>query len=181
MYEKKIITVALVVFLSGLVTMLFLFLLFSDISTTGTTATINHQEASAFFHEKLFGGSNTKPQTTTNVKPTNTPTTTSASSKQNGTLGDDNIRGTDQNDVLVGLAGNDTITGQAGDDNIDGSEGNDYLIGGPGADTLSGSLGQDNFVCGPGKDLVLDFNATEGDIRSNDCEAAATVAITTNK
>jgi Ca2+-binding RTX toxin-like protein len=53
------------------------------------------------------------------------------------------------------------------------------LIGGPGADTLTGGLGQDNFLCGQGNDKVLDFNATEGDIRSNDCEAAATVA--TNK
>jgi hypothetical protein len=31
--------------------------------------------------------------------------------------------------------------------------------------------GQDNFVCGQVKDTVLDFNATEGNIRSNDCEA----------
>lgn len=135
MYEKKIITVALVVFLSGLVTMLFLFLLFSDISTTGTTATINHQEASAFFHEKLFvGGSGNinaaNAQLTTDVNPANTSTTTtSASSKQNGTLADDNLRGSDQNDILVGFAGNDIITGQAGDDNIDGSEGMDYIIG----------------------------------------------------
>jgi hypothetical protein len=31
--------------------------------------------------------------------------------------------------------------------------------------------GQDIFVCNQGKDTVLDFNATEGNIRSNDGEA----------
>ena len=84
----------------------------------------------SLFSEKLFGGSsssNTNPQTTTEVK--STDSTTIAGTKQNGTLDDDNIRGSEQNDILVGLAGNDIITGQAGDDNIDGSEGMDYIIG----------------------------------------------------
>jgi hypothetical protein len=39
--------------------------------------------------------------------------------------------------------------------------------------TLIGGPGQDKFICGQGNDFVLDFNATEGDIRSNDCEAVA--------
>ena len=43
-----------VVVLSGVVTMLFLFL-FSV--TPATITNIHQQEASAFFHEKLFGGS----------------------------------------------------------------------------------------------------------------------------
>jgi hypothetical protein len=110
----------------------------------------------------------------------------------NGGKGDDYIIGGTGNDTLVGGAGVDVLEGNAGRDNIDGSEGNDYLIGdqtedtlkgsagndtligGPGADTLAGGLDQDNYICGPGNDIVLDFNATEGDIRSNDCEAAAT-------
>src|SRR5919112_582004 len=156
---------------SALVTILFL--LFSVITP------INQQEASTFFHENLFASSiNANAQLTTDAQSsTNAPPT--ASSKQTGTPGDDNLRGTEQNDVLVGLAGNDIIVGQAGNDNIDGSEGNDYLIGGPGADTLAGGLGQDKFICGQGKDAMLDFNATEGDSRTVDCETAATTTTTT--
>ena len=162
------------------------------------------------------------------VKPSNT--TTTGSSKQTGTLDNDNIRGSGKNDIIVGLAGNDIISGQSGNDNINGGEGDDYIIGGPGNDALTGTVGndviegnagndninggegddyiisgqgadnlkgvagsdtliggpgndtliggpgQDKFICGQGKDIVLDFNATEGDIRSNDCEAATATA-----
>jgi Ca2+-binding RTX toxin-like protein len=178
MYDKKIIVV---VALSGLVTMIFL--LFS----VTITITSHQQEASTFFHEKLVRSSrNADAQLTTDIKPTNPPTI--ASSKQNGTPGDDIMRGSDQNDVLRGLTGKDIIMGEVGNDNLDGSEGNDYiiggeggdtlkgaagndtLIGGPGADTLDGGLGQDKFICAPGNDTILDFNATQGDIRSKDCE-----------
>ncbi len=111
-----------------------------------------------------------------------------------GGEGDDYIIGGPGNDALTGTVGNDVIEGNAGNDNIDGGEGDDYiisgqgadnlkgvagsdtLIGGPGNDTLIGGEGQDNFLCGQGKDFVLDFNATEGDIKSNDCEATTFAA-----
>ena len=35
------------------------------------------------------------------------------------------------------------------------------MVGGPGAD---------RFDCGPGLDVVKDFNATEGDVRLSNCE-----------
>src|SRR3954454_6799683 len=103
MYEQKMIVV--VVVLSGVVAMLFL--LFSV--TPATITNIHQQEASALLHEKFFGGSrNSDAQLTTDIKPTNTATTT-ATSKQTGTPDDDDMRGSDQNDVIVGLAGNDII------------------------------------------------------------------------
>ena len=42
-----------------------------------------------------------------------------------------------------------------------GGNGNDDLVGGPGADL---------FDCGPGRDIVKDFNATEGDVHLANCE-----------
>src|SRR5215211_8659166 len=161
-------------------------LLVISLSLLSITTTIYIQTASAFFHEKLFGGSNTKPGDITEDKPANK--TTTGSSTQTSTPKDDNIKGSAEDDVLVGLAGNDVIDGQRGNDNINGSEGDDYLIGGQGAntvnggvgndtliggpnsDTLTGREGQDIFVCNQGNDKVLDFNATEGDIRLNGCE-----------
>src|SRR5215217_3834276 len=161
-------------------------LLVISLSLLSITTTIYIQTASAFFHEKLFGGSNTKPGDITEDKPANK--TTTGSSTQTSTPKDDNIKGSAEDDVLVGLAGNDVIDGQRGNDNINGSEGDDYLISGPGrntlnggvgndtlvggpnSDTLTGREGQDIFVCNQGNDKVLDFNATEGDIRLNNCE-----------
>ena len=46
--------------------------------------------------------------------------------------------------VLVGGAGNDTLTGGAGDDVLVGGAGNDFLTGGGGADILDGGLGSDD-------------------------------------
>ena len=161
-------------------------LLVISLSLLSITTTIYIQTASAFFHEKLFGGSNTKPGDITEDKPANT--TTTGSSIQTSPPKGGNIKGSAEDDVLVGLAGNDVIDGQRGNDNINGSEGDDYLIGGPGrntlnggvgndtlvggpnSDTLTGREGQDIFVCNQGNDKVLDFNATEGDIRLNGCE-----------
>ena len=137
MYNSKIIVVAV---LSALITLSFLLFSF--------TTTIHQKVASAFFHERLFEGNrNTNAQLTTDVNPT-------ASSNQTGTPGDDDIKGSDVDDLLVGLAGNDVIAGQAGSDNIDGSEGYDYLIGGPGNDSIAGGAGIDVIEGNAGGDNI---------------------------
>ena len=59
-----------------------------------------------------------------------------------------------------------------------GGDGKDNLVGGPPADTLIDILGPDKFICGQRKDIVLDFNTTKGDIRSNYWESATTNNIT---
>jgi Ca2+-binding RTX toxin-like protein len=72
--------------------------------------------------------------------------------------GIENLYGSDQNDVLTGDAGANTLSGGAG---------NDILTGGLGADTLKGGAGNDTFVytniadstvAASGKDVITDFS-----------------------
>ncbi|MEI4234235.1 G8 domain-containing protein [Roseovarius sp. D22-M7] len=77
-----------------------------------------------------------------------------------GGPGDDNLRGTDNDDRLDGGAGVDRIWGNDGDD---------ILVGGSGSDKLYGGAGADTFVFNPpalgnGDDDIKDFNAGEGDV-----------------
>ena len=96
-----------------------------------------------------------------------------------GTERDDNISGLVDNSLVVGKAGNDIIKagngddliqGGTGNDKIFGGNGNDILFGGLGDDILTGGKGADVFYCGVGRDTITDFNSTEGDMRSSDCE-----------
>ncbi|WP_202679228.1 ExeM/NucH family extracellular endonuclease [Skermanella mucosa] len=69
------------------------------------------------------------------------------------------------NDVVRGLDGADTLLGGNGGDGLFGGSGNDRLDGGTGDDRLAGDAGADIFVVsrGGGKDMVLDFDLSEGD------------------
>jgi RTX calcium-binding nonapeptide repeat (4 copies) len=96
-----------------------------------------------------------------------------------GTERDDNISGLVDNSLVVGKAGNDIIKagngddliqGGTGNDKIFGGNGNDILFGGLGDDILTGGKGADVFYCGVGRDTITDYNSTEGDMRSSDCE-----------
>lgn len=51
--------------------------------------------------------------------------------------GDDQVRGSAENDKLFGYGGNDVLSGHAGDD---------FVVGGAGQDTLSGGQGSDRFI-----------------------------------
>lgn len=62
--------------------------------------------------------------------------------------------GTDNNDVLVGGAGDDRISGRKGNDTLIGGGGNDRIDGGDGSDTLFGQEGDDTFTPGAGLDHV---------------------------
>jgi len=53
------------------------------------------------------------------------------------------MKGTNGDDVMVGLAEDDMLYGKAGDDVIVADFGNDTLIGGAGNDTLEGAAGND--------------------------------------
>jgi Ca2+-binding RTX toxin-like protein len=70
-------------------------------------------------------------------------------------LEQDNIVGTDGNDVLNGTADNDTIDGLGGNDSINGLLGDDFLIGGLGNDALYGEAGNDTLDGGEGNDYLL--------------------------
>lgn len=68
-------------------------------------------------------------------------------------------------DTLLGGAGDDIVRGGQGNDLVQGGDGNDWLAGDRGDDTIIGGAGADIFHSwgGAGLDLVLDFNAAEGD------------------
>lgn len=100
-----------------------------------------------------------------------------------GTDGDNILHGQDGRDHLVGGVGNDVLIGGedddsdiagtaqieglfggAGDDSLDGGEGNDDLYGEEGNDFLAGGLGNDFLDGGAGED-VLDGGDGDDDLR----------------
>ncbi len=58
-------------------------------------------------------------------------------------VNNDSMSGTDYDDRLFGLSGNDAIRSGMGRDLLDGGDGNDTLAGGAGADKILGGLGSD--------------------------------------
>jgi Ca2+-binding RTX toxin-like protein len=83
------------------------------------------------------------------------------------------ITANDLDNVLYGLDGPDDIYGWGGDDTIDGGSDWDYLTGGTGRDTLIGGTGLDLFIWNEvaetgateaTADVIVDFNAGEGDL-----------------
>ena len=91
-----------------------------------------------------------------------------------GGQGDDLITAHASQNILYGNLGNDTLhagsggelmRGGQGDDSIAGGIGADWISGDRGSDTVSGGGGADIFhsFSGAGVDVVLDFNAMEGD------------------
>lgn len=71
-----------------------------------------------------------------------------------GTLKDDKIRGTDKNDRICSLAGNDQIFGGLGDDKLRGHDGDDVVVGGSGNDLLTGGYGNDAVSGQSGNDVL---------------------------
>lgn len=69
---------------------------------------------------------------------------------------DDELQGTDGNDVLFGRRGEDALKGGAGDDYLSGNWGNDKLWGGTGADIFAFDGDFD-------VDRVMDFDGGSGD------------------
>ncbi|HEY9218978.1 MAG TPA: hypothetical protein VIO94_13070 [Phenylobacterium sp.] len=67
------------------------------------------------------------------------------------TPGPDHIFGNDTDEIIDGLAGNDTIHGRGGDDLLIGGTGNDQLLG----DSLIGPAGNDTLIGGDGDDVAF--------------------------
>ena len=87
-----------------------------------------------------------------------------------GLAGDDTLTGGNFADLLVGGAGNDTLRGRggndrlvgdSGDDTLFGGNGKDILIGGRNNDTLAGEGGNDVLIGGANNDIFL-FNTALG-------------------
>ncbi|KQY26071.1 hypothetical protein ASD38_20190 [Caulobacter sp. Root487D2Y] len=78
--------------------------------------------------------------------------------------GNDTAHGRDGDDVIRGEGGDDHLYGQAGADQLFGGEGNDVLYGGAGRDVLNGGPGADLLFGGDGADLFVFNSATEDDL-----------------
>jgi RTX calcium-binding nonapeptide repeat (4 copies) len=71
--------------------------------------------------------------------------------------GADEVRGRGGNDLLTGGPGDDWVRGGRGNDEIEDDRGRDLLIGGPGRDSIDGRRGIDELVGGPGNDYLADY------------------------
>jgi Ca2+-binding RTX toxin-like protein len=71
-----------------------------------------------------------------------------------GTADDDRLLGTAGDDSLFGRAGNDRLYGFEGDDYVDGEDGSDRLHGGAGNDTIAGRKGDDTIWGDAGNDKI---------------------------
>lgn len=81
----------------------------------------------------------------------------------NGQAGHDHLDGRAGDDRLIGGLGNDTLFGGAGNDRLNGGLGADRLHGGAGADVfVYTDIAESNLNPG-GRDVILDFNAAQGD------------------
>lgn len=87
-----------------------------------------------------------------------------------GTEGNDNINGTNKNDLIYGFEGNDRINssngqdcvvGGPGNDVLNNSNGNDVLYGNEGNDILNGSNGDDMMFGGTDKDSLYGSNGND--------------------
>ena len=65
------------------------------------------------------------------------------------------LRGTTDDDSIVGSDGDDKIIGRGGNDTLDGGAGDDVVKGGGGDDTLRGDQGNDKLKGGGGDDVLI--------------------------
>lgn len=76
-------------------------------------------------------------------------------------FGDDTIYGGNGNDTVWAQDGNDSVYGDAGDDSLDGGLGDDSLNGGIGNDTLYAGWGNDTIDGGAGDDYFFADNGND--------------------
>ena len=77
--------------------------------------------------------------------------------------GIENVRGTNQGDILIGDANANTLEGGAGNDTLNGGAGVDTLIGGAGADLFDFNAISESSV-GIARDVIADFSSVELDL-----------------
>lgn len=79
-----------------------------------------------------------------------------------GTEGNDKIKGTPANELILGKGGDDTVDGKSGDDCIIGGSGNDKIDSGQGNDIVVGGIGNDKIEAGSGDDIVYGNEGADG-------------------
>lgn len=78
-----------------------------------------------------------------------------------GGQGNDILRGTAGESLLLGGVGNDVLDGRAGDDWLEGGQGNDFILTGQGKDVAYGGTGDDVMSAGFSMDWILDTTQDE--------------------
>jgi len=79
-----------------------------------------------------------------------------------GRAGDDTITGGGENDVIWGRAGDDVIDAGGGNDKVFGDSGDDVITGGAGDDKLFGGFGDDTIDGGDGNDYLSGGEGADG-------------------
>ena len=79
-------------------------------------------------------------------------------------MGNDQLYGEQDDDILRGGDGDDELYGGFGNDNIRGGDGDDRLTGGEGADTLDGGNGSDIYFLDDERDTIKDTGTSGTDI-----------------
>lgn len=74
--------------------------------------------------------------------------------RREGTSGANLLRGTPDQDTLIGGGGNDTLRGLDCDDTLSGGGGRDRIFGGDAGDTLNGNQGRDRIFGQNGNDTI---------------------------
>jgi Ca2+-binding RTX toxin-like protein len=75
-----------------------------------------------------------------------------------GLAGNDTITGSGRSNMIMGGDGNDRASGLAGADRVGGGNGRDVLVGGDGNDTLTGGQGNDTLTGNAGADRFIFAN-----------------------
>src|SRR5215208_4750173 len=86
-----------------------------------------------------------------------------------GDSGDDELSGGDARVELHGGGGDDVLRSNEGGE-LFGDNGDDTLYGSGIGSSLTGGKGADKFICDSSEDTITDFNASEGDTKTEDCE-----------
>ncbi len=94
-----------------------------------------------------------------------------------GLAGNDTLGGGDVHDELFGGDGDDTLNGNSGDDSLYGEGGVDTLNGGGGADLLIGGVGNDLLQGGVGADLYR-FSKGDGVDKISDVDSSTGIVDT---
>lgn len=79
-----------------------------------------------------------------------------------GGAGNDTLTGGSAADFIFGEAGNDELAGLGGNDVLYGGLGNDWLIGGTGNDRLIGGAGNDTYFVDSKADVVTEVSSAHG-------------------
>ena len=86
-----------------------------------------------------------------------------------GDRGDDELSGGDARVELHGGGGDDILRSNEGGE-LFGDNGDDTLYGSGVGSSLTGGKGADKFICDSSEDTMTDFNASEGDTKTENCE-----------